>query len=126
MSNSTEQPAQAESPRLTHQQVEEIAQQYARFLDLKEQRIKTPTLEAELTGIMEYLANTFLNHAPEFIGCWNVVRTEYEPICVNLASLFSRVQAIRVNAVAQMKAAEARLKAQQAEPPANVTNLVQP
>src|SRR6267142_1750518 len=88
---------------LTQAKATQIAEAYARFSQLRGTAIKTPTADAELKGLSEFLANELINHASEFIGCWFAVRNEYEPILGLLARVSQRIHGI--NAMQQSAAA---------------------
>ena len=114
-------------PRLTAEQFDKIAGAYTRLIELREQTIHNPNRDAEIKGLVEYLAEEFLAHAQEFLGVWHVTRTEYEPLVNCLALVYPRLVAINQErmqrAVAQLAAQKV---AQSEEKPANVTTLIQP
>lgn len=91
-------PKQAESPPspLTIQQIQNIGAAYARLLELKSQKVVTVNTEAEVKGLLEFLASELIAHADELIACWLAVRTEYEPILKCIARATTRVQGMRV------------------------------
>lgn len=82
------------TPRLTREDFDKIATAYGRLLDLKDKAIQTPNHEAEVKGIVEFLSEEFLAHAPEFLGVWSAVREEYEPLLNHFAVALERIQAI--------------------------------
>jgi len=81
-------------PNLTSEEAMQLAQSYARFEYLRNATIKQPKDDAEIRGLTEYMANTFINHANEFIGCWFGVKNEYEPLLNIVAQAASRVSGI--------------------------------
>lgn len=70
----------------------EIGGALERWHTLRNQAIKTPTSDAEVAGLTEYLANRLLEFAPELLGCWFVVRNEYEPLIGTIATVMNRVE----------------------------------
>jgi hypothetical protein len=89
------QPApQQPSPRLTRQAFEQIAANYTRLIELRNATVHGVNREAEIRGLIQSLSEDFINHAPEFLGVWEVVRSEYEPFINNIVSVFRRVRAV--------------------------------
>lgn len=107
-------------PQMTNAEVRQLGQSYARFHFLRNATIKQPKDEAELRGLTEYMATTFIDHASEFIGCYVAVKSEYEPLLNIFAQIVNRVSNIRAAQAAQQQAAEAAESA-----PANVSPLIQ-
>lgn len=48
----------------------------------------------EATALIEFLAQNFLAHGPEWIGCWFAVKTELSPLIVALAPIMRRCAAL--------------------------------
>lgn len=90
---------------LTLAQATQLGGALARLNELRDQKIQTPTAEAEMNGLMEFVANTFLRHADEFIGCWFTIRQEYEPMIRGFSQIFSRVESVQEQ-FKQLKAAQ--------------------
>jgi hypothetical protein len=89
-------PADTQAPqRLNVKAATEIGGALERWHALRANKIATPTADAELAGLTEYLANQLLTYAPELLGCWFVVRNEYEPLVNSAFTLLSRVDAMR-------------------------------
>lgn len=103
---------------ITPKELDEVAGAYTRWVELRAQQIQTPTTDAEIKGLSEFLADKLLTHASEFIGSLYVLKREYEPLLGLLAQLSRRViaQVTQPPAVAATPAPEA----------SNVTPLVQP
>lgn len=121
----------AAKTRLTHAEFEKMAHAYTRLQELNEMAIKTQAHESEAKGIVEYLAETFINYAPEFLGVWTVTRNEYEPLVNALSRTLERVDNITFNRQAAAQAAaralvQAAVQTEKAEAPANITPLIQP
>jgi hypothetical protein len=87
-------PEQAAAPRLTRQAFEQIAANYTRLIELRNATVHGVNREAEIRGLIQSLSEDFINHAPEFLGVWEVVRSEYEPLINNIVSVFRRVRAV--------------------------------
>ncbi len=98
---------------LTHAEGTQLGEVYARWVELRNQSIKTPTSAAEIKGCAEFLGNTLVAHASEFIGCWMAVRNEYEPMLGLLSRVSQRIAGINKQQADARASAEA---AQQAEP----------
>jgi hypothetical protein len=87
-------------PNLTFAQFQEVATAYGRLLDIKASAIKTVNHDAEAKGLVEFLANIFIEHAPDFLGAWHVVKTEYEPLANAMSILYPRMHALHAQRVA--------------------------
>lgn len=95
--NKTIIPADSKVPeRLNIKIATEIGGALERWHTLRNQAIKTPTTDAEIAGLTEFLANQLLTHAPELLGCWYVVRNEYEPLVNVVFNVLGRVDGIRM------------------------------
>ena len=86
---------------LTFEIANQVAGALQRLEELAAYEIKLPAHEAEIRGNHEFLANTFINHGAEFLGCWFTVRREYEPALKAIASVAFRVRAILTPPVEQ-------------------------
>lgn len=100
MSNTNQQ----QRATLTQEQAMQLAQSYARFEFLRNATIKQPKDDAELRGLTEFMASTFIDHASEFIGCWFGVKNEYEPLLNIFAQALNRVDGIRAQHQAAVQA----------------------
>lgn len=56
--------------------------------------------EQECRDLIEFLSVTLITHAPELIGCWFVIKGEYNPLIQSLVPLIQRINA---NLAAQEK-----------------------
>lgn len=81
--------------KLTMSKINAIGGAYARLTELRAQSVLTPTLEAEVSGLIEFLSNEMLTHADEFIATWVVTHTEYQPILNLLATVSTRIGGIQ-------------------------------
>jgi len=79
---------------LTFEICNQIAGSLARLEEIAAYSIQTAAHQAEIRGLHEFLANTFINHGAEFLGCWFTVRREYEPALKAIAQVAYRVRAI--------------------------------
>jgi hypothetical protein len=95
-------------PTLSQEQAMQLAQSYARFEFLRNATIKQPKDDAELRGLTEFMARTFIDHASEFIGCWFGVKNEYEPMLNIFAQMFNRVTGIQAQHAALVQAQRAQ------------------
>lgn len=82
---------QPESKPLTMSGVNQLGGALHRLHELRQQTVQTPTLEAEVRGLIEFLSGSLIEHASELIGCWVAVKTEYEPALNLLATMSNRV-----------------------------------
>lgn len=100
---------------LSQKEFAEIAGAVGRLEEIKEMSAlaKTKEIEAEATGLVEYLTRAFLDYSSEFLGCWWTINTEYQPMIKNLVPLFRRVSGVIAWQDASAKAQEA---SKQAEP----------
>ncbi len=57
--------------------------------------ILTPNLEAEKTGLQNFLHSTLINHADELLACWSAIRFEYEPLVGSVSLVIDRILSIR-------------------------------
>lgn len=92
--------AEAKPPSpLTIQQIQNIGAAYARLLELKSQKVVTVNTEAEVKGLLEFLASELIAHADELIACWLAIRTEYEVLLKTLGRMMNRVDGMRAQQV---------------------------
>jgi hypothetical protein len=88
----------------------QIAQSFARLQHLRNATIKQVADDAEIKGLLEFLAPAMLDHASEFIGCWFVMHNEYQPLIDGLMPAFRRLLATM-----QQQQAEQAQRAQAAQ-----------
>lgn len=117
-----------QTPPLDFPQINQAAAAFTRFVELREQTVATPTSEAEIRGLAEFLSTFFINHAAEFLGNWITVRTEYQPLVQVLSPLFRRVHGFMnhqaaAQAEAQAKQAKATETVDSAEPKGKIIQL---
>lgn len=88
MSNDTQQPKQT----LTNELVQKVIEAQVRLAQLgADSKIINPRSEAEVTGLKNFLSDVFLAYGSEFVGCWVVVRQEYEPLIQTLERMANRI-----------------------------------
>lgn len=87
--------------RLTAKDAEQIGGALQRLHELRNQSIQTPTQDAEIAGLVEFLAPRLMEHAHELLGMWYVVRHEYEPLVNNIARILNRVNVVQAQAQVQ-------------------------
>lgn len=97
---------------LSPQVARRIAHAVARLHELEDQKIATPTSDAEIKGLREFVNNSFQRYAPELLGAYFTVKGEYEVLVNVLAVVFRRVDGFRD----QMRFQEAAQRAAQAVP----------
>lgn len=93
---------------LTRQEVVQLGGALQRLEELASYEVKTAAHEAEIRGLHEYLANTFLNHAKEFLGAWFTLRNEYEPLLSVFGTVALRVSNIIAATRANAESAQAK------------------
>lgn len=77
---------------LTEQRVQEIAVAFKKLHELSQSKIVTgPPQDAERAALTNFLRDAAVAHLPEFIGCWQAVRREYEPLVNAVAIFLNRV-----------------------------------
>ena len=86
--------APAQPARLSHKTANELAGALQRWTELRNAKIKTPTTDAELAGLTEYMATTLITHSSDLLGAWFVVRAEYEPLIGVLTNIKARLDAV--------------------------------
>lgn len=107
MSEPTKQPG-----GLTPQKIRNLIAAHQKLTSLLQQQVVTKGSDEEKSGLANFIGNTMLEHAPEFIGCWNVVQGEYNPLVKGIAALLARANML-LAAHAQDAQAEATPKPQQ-------------
>lgn len=85
----------AAETRLSQQTVNTLAGAVAQLVDLEERAVVQPNDDKLKKELRQFIANIFLKHSQEFIGCWFTVRIEYEPLCQTIAHVLGHVDAIR-------------------------------
>lgn len=98
---------------ITTAEFTQLSQAYARFSFIRNATIKQANDDAELRGLTEFMAQFFIDHAAEFLGCWHVLRAEYEPLIGVIATLARRVSGTNESRQAMEQSAQAK----QAAPP---------
>lgn len=58
-----------------------------------EKVIETPEQKQQIREDLQFVSATLVGHAEEFVSCWGVVRSEYEPLIRALAIPVARAQA---------------------------------
>lgn len=107
---------------LTQREVERIAGALAQLHELEDQKIVTPTSEAQKKGLREYLSNSFIKFGPQFLGAWFTAHGEYGPLVDALSLIFRRVTAN----VDRMRMQEAAHRAAQVKAQAEAGTLPKP
>lgn len=111
-SNINDEPAKQQQPEqskpLTLQEVNQLGGALHRLYELKQQSVLTPTLEAEVRGLIEFLSAGLIEHGSELIGCFIAVKTEYEPALNLLATISNRVNHIHAARAAKTNAPEGK------------------
>jgi len=75
---------------ITVNDIANLTQAAKRLADLLNSAILTKESDAEKAGLAQMVGNFMLDHAFEFIGAWNVLHFEYQPLIRGTASLFHR------------------------------------
>ena len=124
MSNNkdTNQQAQKGPKLFTRNEAETLGNAVARWHELRDNIIKTPTSDAELKGLTEFIATQAVEHIDELIGCWFTIRDEYEPILNLISRVGQRVNSINAQYYARMQAAYAAANPEQ--PKQEAANVV--
>lgn len=91
-----------ETAPLTMQNIHAIGGAYHRLLELKSQSVVTPTTEAEVKGLLEFLANELISHADELVACWVILHTEYQPMLNLFATVGARISGIKAQREAKI------------------------
>lgn len=106
--------------KLDRPKFDQLAGALGRLEDIKNLSALSTTreVEAEALGLVEFLSKELIDHAPEMLGCWFVVKAEYEPLCNALVPMVNRCNSIISQRIAQQ---EARVKAAAAAPAAAPT-----
>lgn len=91
MSNQTTTPPRVP---LKSEEFEKIAGALHRLNEIKTSSIIDPKYQAEVEGLIAFLADQFISHGSEFLGCWMAVKHEYEPLINLVAGVQHRVQGV--------------------------------
>jgi len=75
---------------ITANDIANLTQAAKRLTDLLDSPILTKESDAEKAGLAQMIGNFMLDHAFEFIGAWNVLHFEYQPLIRGTAALFHR------------------------------------
>jgi len=86
--------AQVKLVQLSREEAIQLGGALQRLRQLSSLEVKTAAHEAEIRGTHEYLANTLLNHAEEFLGAWFTLRNEYQPLLSAIGTIGVRVSNI--------------------------------
>lgn len=89
---------------LTPQVGNELLNAFQRYHFLCGQTIVTEIAEAEKRGLKNYLDKTFMEYGANLIGCWIVMKNEYEPLIESIASLLGRATGLLAQREAALKA----------------------
>jgi hypothetical protein len=89
--------------RLNMKAANEIGGALERLRAMKEERIATPTTDAEKASLIGWLADRLITHAPELLGAWFVVRHEYEPLVNGMTAIFTRANALAAQRMQQQQ-----------------------
>src|ERR1700741_1714538 len=92
--NTTPAKSAAKTPRLSREEAIQLGGALQRLRQLSTLEVKTAAHEAEIRGTHEYLANTLLNHAEEFLGGCFRLRNEYEPLLNSIGTIGVRISNI--------------------------------
>jgi len=109
---------------LKKQEAHQLGEAVARWYQLRDQAIKTPTSDAEIKGLTEFIANTLMTHAHEFVGCWFTVRDEYEPAINLLARVGTRIDHVRQLMEVARQQAEGTTDGKGPEPEPAPSNII--
>lgn len=114
-------PSQPTYKALTVRDIASLRAAYVKLAENLSSKLTTPTKDAEVKGLKEYIANTMLVHADEFLGAWITLNREYQPMLMGLSGLFARVQDI-----IRRSEAEANAVSSDTNPVSNTIPLIQP
>lgn len=92
--SNNDKPAQPR-PVMTIEEASKMAGALDELKRLSSLEVQTPQHAAQITGYTEYLANTFINHAEEFLGNWFTVQQQYRPLLEVAARFLGNIQAIQ-------------------------------
>ena len=104
--NKGSQPKEHIPQPLTIDVARKLAGALARVNELGATAIQTPTIEAEMRGLTEFIANILRDHADEFVSCWFTIQQEYGPLVRAAAVLFRRAADVN-NQARQLEQAHA-------------------
>lgn len=93
--------------KLDRPKFDQLAVALGRLEDIKQLSAlsKTREVEAEAMGLVEFLSVQLIDHASELLGCWFVVKAEYEPLCNAVLPIVNRANSIIAQRLAQQEAA---------------------
>jgi hypothetical protein len=80
--------------RLTPQAIRDLTEAHQRLIALSSKAIVEKNDDKEVAGLANYIGNTMLEHAPEFIGAWQVAQGEYQPLVLAVGKLLMRASAV--------------------------------
>lgn len=107
--------------KLTEEQFNQLANALARLHEIRntevggaiitaERKAEAAKLEQEALGIIEFISTTMIAHAQEFLGCWRVVQSEYNPLVNGFINFFNRLAVSSHDLAQQRNAAMAAMK----------------
>jgi hypothetical protein len=99
-------PDKNEPKLVTANDIANLTQAAKRLNDLMGSAIVQKESEAEKAGLAQMIGNFMLDHAFEFIGCWNIVNREYNPLVRGIAALLGRADLYTQNQLAASKPAK--------------------
>lgn len=100
-------PDKANEPKLiTANDIAQLTSAVKRLNELMTSAIVQKETEAEKAGLAQMIGNFMLDHAYEFIGCWNIVNREYNPLVRGVAALLGRADLFTQNQIASAKPAQ--------------------
>jgi hypothetical protein len=102
---------------LSRTEGQSIIDAFKRFNELNSSTILVKGAEAEKKALQEYILTKLFLHASELLGCWQVMRNEYEPLVQGVSALFGRAHNL-LGAALQQQA-----QAPEAPTPDNVVKL---
>lgn len=79
--------------RLTPQIIRNLAEAHARLVDLGSKKIVEKGDDKETAGLANFIGNTMLDYAPEFLGAWQLTHMEYQPLIIAVGKLLMRASA---------------------------------
>ncbi len=120
--------------KLTYDQFIQLSQALARLHEIRSTKIEgsiltrdkkneAQELKVEAEALVEFLAATFIDHGQEFLGCWHVMKQEYEPLVNGAVSFFNRLAASSHDRAEQIRREAAAGAAKEVKVPDNVVKL---
>lgn len=79
--------------RLTPQIIRNLAEARERLADLNSKKIVEKGADQEIAGLVNFIGNTMLDHASEFLGAWQLTHMEYQPLIIAVGKLLMRASA---------------------------------